>query len=96
MINQRGFSARLFLKGCALNVATRIKTTSAITAPISTQKACFAPFVMLVSTITKKTGPVEKTSNNDREIAAKNSLIFWSFDWVAFLFNVAAYCDSFN
>ena len=96
MINQRGFSAKLFLSGCALNVATRIKTTSAITAPISTQKARFAPLVMLVSTITKKTGPVEKTSNNDRGIAAKNSLIFWGFDWGVLLFNIAAYCDRFN
>ena len=96
MINQRGFSARLFRKDCALNVATKIKTTSAITAPISTQKARFTPLVMLVSTITKKTGPVEKTSNNDRGIAAKNSLIFWGFAWGVLLYNVTANCDRFD
>ena len=96
MINQRGFSARLFRKGCALHVATKIKTTSAITAPISTQKARFTPLVMLVSTNTKKTGPVEKTSNNDRGIAAKNSLIFWGFAWGVLLYNVTANCDRFD
>jgi hypothetical protein len=51
---------------------------------------------MLVSTITKKTGPVEKTSNNDRGIAAKNSLIFWGFAWGVLLYNVTANCDRFD
>ena len=95
-ISHRGFLARLSLSGCALKRAIKIKTMSAITAPKSTQNARLTPFVMLVSTTTKKTGPVEKTSNNERGTAAKSSLILWGLCWGALLFDVAAYGDRFN
>lgn len=73
--NQRGFPSRLWRIEIAPKEAISIKTISAITAPISTQKALRAPLEILVSMTTKKTGPVETTSNKEKGIAANNSFI---------------------
>jgi hypothetical protein len=55
--------------------AIAINTTSAKTAPTSTIKAAREPLLILVSSKTKKTGPVAIAKRKEKGMAVKTSVI---------------------